>query len=137
MEIRELRAGDEQIVVAASHLFDGPTRIEAATRFLAADGHHLCIAFVEGRPAGFISGVEMTHPNKGTEMFLYELGVDEASRRLGIGRALTEHLKAVAQAVGCYGIWVITDQDNLAARATYEGSGGVPEGDQVVEVWTF
>ncbi len=34
-------------------------------------------------------------------------------------------------------MWVITDEDNLAARATYEGTGGAPEPAQVVEVWTF
>jgi hypothetical protein len=34
-------------------------------------------------------------------------------------------------------MWVVTDYDNEAARATYEGSGGIPETRQVVEVWTF
>jgi ribosomal protein S18 acetylase RimI-like enzyme len=70
-------------------------------------------------------------------MFLYELAVDEPSRRRGIGRALVERLTAVARQAGCYGMWVITDEDNEAARATYEGAGGVPETRQVVEVWTF
>ena len=35
------------------------------------------IAYVDARPVGFVSGVEMTHPDKDTEMFLYELAVDE------------------------------------------------------------
>jgi ribosomal protein S18 acetylase RimI-like enzyme len=81
--------------------------------------------------------VEVTHPDKGTEMFLYELAVDEPFRRRGIGRALTERLAARAREAGCYGMWVLTDEDNEAARATYEGTGGVPETGQVVEVWTF
>ena len=34
-------------------------------------------------------------------------------------------------------MWVITDEDNEAARATYEGTGGRSETGQVVEVWTF
>jgi hypothetical protein len=34
-------------------------------------------------------------------------------------------------------MWVVTDHDNEAARATYEGTGGAPEAGQVVEVWTF
>ncbi len=33
-----------------------------------------------------VSGVELTHPDKGTEMFLYELGVAERFRGRGIGR---------------------------------------------------
>jgi hypothetical protein len=34
-------------------------------------------------------------------------------------------------------MWVVTDEGNVAARATYEGSGAAPETGQVVEVWTF
>ena len=78
---------------------------------------------------GFVSGVEVTHPDKGTEMFLYELAVDEPFRRRGIGRALVERLAALARDAGCYGMWVITDDDNEAARATYEGTGGRARGE--------
>ena len=131
------RPGDDGLVAAASHLFDGPARPDAVARFLAEDGHHLLVASEDGRAVGFVSGVEVTQPDKGTEMFLYELAVDEPFRRRGIGRALVERLAALARQAGCYGMWVVTDHDNEAARATYEGSGAVPEPEQVVEVWTF
>ena len=137
MQIRVLRPGDDGLVAAASHLFDGPARSDATARFLADDRHHLLIAYEHERAVGFVSGVEVTHPDKGTEMFLYELAVDEAFRRRGIGRSLVEHLAALARAAGCYGMWVVTDDDNEAARRTYEGTGGRPEPRQVVEVWTF
>ena len=137
MEIRVLRPGDHDLVAAASHLFDGAARPDATARFLAEEGHHLLIAYEEDRAAGFVSGVEVTHPDKGTEMFLYELAVDEPYRRRGIGRALVERLATFAREAGCYGMWVVTDHDNTAAHATYEGTGSVPEADQVVEVWTF
>jgi ribosomal protein S18 acetylase RimI-like enzyme len=137
MDIRVLRPGDDGLVAAASHLFDGPVRPDATTCFLAEDGHHLLVAYEDGEPVGFVSGVEVTHPDKGTEMLLYELAVDEPFRRRGVGRALVERLEALARAAGCDGMWVVTDHDNVAARATYEGTGGVPETGQVVEVWTF
>jgi ribosomal protein S18 acetylase RimI-like enzyme len=137
MEIRVLRPGDDGLVTAASHLFDGPARDDATARFLAEPGHHLLIAYEDQRAVGFVSGVEVTHPDKGTEMFLYELAVDEAFRRRGIGRTLVEHLAALARAAGCYGMWVVTDHDNEAARGTYEGTGAAPETGQVVEVWTL
>ena len=73
-----------------------------------------------GWAVGFVSGVETTHPDKGTEMFLYELGVDESARRQGVGRALVEALAAFAEERGCYGMWVLTEDDNVAARKTYE-----------------
>jgi ribosomal protein S18 acetylase RimI-like enzyme len=137
VDIRVLRAGDDGLVAAASHLFDGPARSDATARFLAEDGHHLLVAYEDDRAVGFVSGVEMTHPDKGSEMFLYELAVDEPFRRRGIGQTLVERLAALGREAGCYGMWVITDQDNEAARATYERTGGVPETQQVVEVWTF
>ncbi|TXS40455.1 GNAT family N-acetyltransferase, partial [Streptomyces sp. uw30] len=86
MDIR--RAATLAEVAAAEHLFDHPVRTEWAERFLAAAGHHLLVAYVDGEPVGFVSGVETVHPDKGAEMFLYELGVAEPFRRRGIGRAL-------------------------------------------------
>jgi ribosomal protein S18 acetylase RimI-like enzyme len=135
MEIRRITQVDA--VEAAGHLFDAPPRREATERFLADQRHHLLIAYVDGVPAGMVTGVEMTHPDKGTEMFLYELSVDEAFRGRGIGAALVSALAELARERGCYGQWVITDEDNGAALATYKRAGGVPEEKQVVLVWTF
>lgn len=91
--------------------------------FLARDGHHLLVAYVDHQPAGFVSGVETIHPDKGAEMLLYELGVDDPFRRRGIGRALTESLLQIARDRGCYGMWVPTEIDNEAAVATYRAAG--------------
>jgi ribosomal protein S18 acetylase RimI-like enzyme len=137
VEIRALRPADVAQVDAASHLFDGPAREAATQRFLSEASHHLLIAYVDGHPAGFISGVEMTHPDKGTEMFLYELSVEERFRGQGLGLALVERLKDLARDQGCYGMWVVTDESNRAALATYEGSGAAAEHGQVVLVWSF
>src|SRR5918996_5853558 len=104
MNLRWLSAGDVDDAVAASHLFDYKVRAEWASSFLDDPRHHLCIAYVEGEPAGMVTGVEMTHPDKGTEMFLYELGVDERFRGRGAGRALVSALAELARARGCYGM---------------------------------
>ena len=74
--IRALRAGEGALIVAAGHLFDTPPDLATAERFLGTPGHHLLIAFEDEVAAGFVSGVELTHPDKGTEMFLYELAVE-------------------------------------------------------------
>ncbi len=89
------------------------------------------IAHVEGHPAGFVTGVEVTHPDEGTEMFLYELGVEGRFRRTGVARGLLRALEDLARGSGCHGMWVVTDETNIAASATYQllvprlrGSGG-------------
>jgi ribosomal protein S18 acetylase RimI-like enzyme len=137
MEIRRLGPGDDAAVVAAGHLFDGPARADATARFLAEPGHHLFLAYDGGTPVGFVSGVDVTHPDKGTEMFLYELAVDEGARRCGVGRALVEALAALARERGCYGMWVLTDHDNEAAQRTYRGGGATRESSHVMLTWDF
>ena len=128
---------DVDAVVAAGHLFDGPAVPEATRRFLGEPTAHLCVAYVDGVPAGFVSGVETTHPDKGTEVLLYELGVDEPFRRRGIGTALVRALAGRARERGCYGMWVLTDGDNAAAVATYRAAGGAEPDPQVLIDWTF
>ena len=137
MEIRTLGPADAAAVVAASDLFDGPTTERIAQRFLDSEGHHLLVAYEDGKPVGFISGVEMTHPDKGTEMFLYELGVAEAFRRRRIGTALVMTLRQTAIDNGCYGMWVLTDVDNVAALATYAGTRASERSTHVMISWNF
>jgi len=131
-----LTTGDEAEVVAAAHLFDHPPERAWTDRFLREPTHHLLVAYREGVPAGFISGVEMIHPDKGTEMFLYELAVAPEWRRQGIAKALIEELVSLAKQTGCYGMWVLTDDDNEAALASYPSAGGKPS-PQVMFAWTF
>jgi ribosomal protein S18 acetylase RimI-like enzyme len=124
MRIERLGPGDEGKLATADDLFDGPVKSDAVRRFLNEPGHHMLIAYVDGAAAGFVSGVEMTHPDKGTEMFLHELGVGEPHRRHGVASALVEALKELARERGCYGMWVLCDEDNEAARKLYERVGG-------------
>ncbi|HWV22589.1 MAG TPA: GNAT family N-acetyltransferase [Thermomicrobiales bacterium] len=121
--LRIMNASDVKTIMAAD-VFDGPPREDWVTTFLATPGHHLILAEDgSGQAVGFISGVEMTHPDKGTEMFLYELGVNEDARNQGIGRALVRALWDLAQERGCYGMWGLTETDNKAAQRTYIAAG--------------
>jgi ribosomal protein S18 acetylase RimI-like enzyme len=135
--IRRLGPEDAAVVLRMGPLFDYEPLPDATQRFLADPLHHLLVAFDGDRPAGFVSGVEMTHPDKGTEMFLYELAVLETHRQRGIGRALVEALGALARDRGCYGMWVLTDEDNTAARRTYAATSGQDAGPTVMYDWRF
>jgi [ribosomal protein S18]-alanine N-acetyltransferase len=136
--ILRLSRGDERIVLAGAALFDSPPTQEWASRFLTSAGHHLLVALADGDlPVGFISGVETTHPDKGTEMFLYELSVAPEHRNQGIGRSLVEALAEVARERGCYGMWVGTEPDNAAALTAYLAAGAEPPEPFVSLSWTF
>lgn len=72
-------------------------------RFLVESGHHLLVAVERHHALGFVSGVEMTDPDMGTEMLLDELSVEESSRRRGVGRALVGRREDLARERGGYG----------------------------------
>jgi ribosomal protein S18 acetylase RimI-like enzyme len=135
LELRWMTAGDAATVEAAGYLFDDEPDRESTEKFLRQGNHHLCIAYLDDEPAGFISGVEITHPDKGTEMLLYELGVDEDFRRRGIGRALVVALRDLARARGCTGVWVAVDDDNEPAVAMYRKLGPDEEARTLIPWW--
>ena len=138
VKILRLGSGDETLLLASAKLFDAPPTETFAARFLSSEGHHLLVAVEDaGDPVGFISGVETTHPDKGTEMFLYELSVASAHRNRGIGTALVTSLADLARARGCYGMWVGTEPDNAAALAAYRAAGAEPPEPFVTLQWSF
>ncbi len=137
VELRALGPDDVDGLLAAEGLFDQPPRPDWARRFLETDDHHILIAYLDGEPVGFVSGVETTHPDKGTEMFLYELGVHEDHRGQGIGRNLVEELARLAASRGCYGMWVATEPGNAAALGTYRSAGSDDGETFMILSWEF
>ena len=130
------RVKDAEAVHRAVDLFDTPPLAAATERFLAEPTHHLLFAYDDaGRAIGMISGVETTHPDKGTEMFVYELGVTPAARLQGVATGLVRALAALARERGCYGMWVGTEPDNAAAHATYRRAGATEEAPFVLLNW--
>jgi ribosomal-protein-alanine N-acetyltransferase len=136
VNIRRVVAGEEDTVRAADALFDDPVDLDATRRFLADDANVLLVAYVDGEPAGFVTGTELTHPDKSApELFLNELGVVEAHRGRGIGRALVQKLWSAAQERGYRGMWVLTDADSAAANSVYAAAGGKDAGAEVMFQW--
>ena len=123
MRIERLGPGDEATVLAAGDLFDGPPTLEWTAAFLASPGHHLLLAIDGDDAIGFVTGIEMVHPDKGRELFVYELGTAAPHRRRGVASALLAALADRARELGCYGLWVATEPENQAALATYRSAG--------------
>jgi ribosomal protein S18 acetylase RimI-like enzyme len=137
LTVRHLGSGDDSLVVDAAPLFDGPPQQPWIASFLDDPTHHLLIAYRSDRPVGFVTGVETAHPDKGTEMFVYELGVDPDERRQGVAKALLSELTTVARQRECYGMWVLTDVENVAAVNAYRTTGATLEGAHLMFTWDF
>lgn len=131
-------ANSIESVREAAHLFDHPVDDEATSAFLDDRRHVLLLARIGGNPVGFVSGVELSHPDKPrSEMFVYELGVDEGFRRRGVATALMRGLIELCEARGCGEMFVLTEHDNEAAIATYRKALGTPEPAGVMFTWDW
>jgi ribosomal protein S18 acetylase RimI-like enzyme len=131
--------GDAPDVLAAD-VFDDPADAAATARFLgtpeAPDPRNiLVLARMGGRVVGFASGTVLDHPDKPRNLFVQELGVNEEAQGRGIARALLAALRAEGRARGCMVAWVLTEGDNLPARATYAATGGNETTGVVMYEW--
>jgi len=51
--------------------------------------------------------------------------------------AVAKKLSDIARKKGCYGMWVLADDDNAAAAATYRKAGGDVESQPLMFSWKF
>jgi ribosomal protein S18 acetylase RimI-like enzyme len=129
VQVRRVQPGDEDEVARFEAAFDYGVSWEETTRFLTDERHHLLLGYLDDQPAGFVSAVEVFHPDKRSELFLNEIAVVEQARRQGVGRALIEELKRLGHELECSKMWVLTDEDNAAAMTLYRSAGGVRDGN--------
>jgi GNAT superfamily N-acetyltransferase len=123
--VRLLGPGDADLLAdPADDVFDDAVVPALAAEFLADPRHHLAAAVADGRIIGFASGVHYVHPDKPAQMFINEVGVAGPWQRRGVGRAVMAALLTQARALGCREAWVLTDDDNVAARGLYAAAGG-------------
>jgi ribosomal protein S18 acetylase RimI-like enzyme len=132
VRVRRALRGDEGEVARFVEAFDDAVLADETTRFLNDDRHVLLLGYVGDRPAGFVSAVEVFHPDKRSELFLNEIGVMERDRRRGVARALIDELRRVGRDLGCANMWVLTEETNTAAMNLYASTGGTWNGDRQV-----
>lgn len=134
--VRRLEAGDAKEILRFAEAFDHPIDLVATERFLSDARHHLFVGYLEGEPAGFLSAVELFHPDRSRpELFLNEIAVVERCRRRGVARALIGYLLALVEELGCRGFYVLTEPDNEPAKALYASTGGQLQEPQSVMFW--
>lgn len=127
-----------EVAAEAGALFDDAIDRSATDAFFADERHHLLIGYVGGRPVGFVTAIELVHPDKPQrEMFLYELGVGSEHRGRGVATALIQRLVQLCHERGCGEMFVLTDEDNAAGMATYRRAGGKPESAGVMFTWDW
>jgi ribosomal protein S18 acetylase RimI-like enzyme len=125
-DIRLLTIADRAVLENLTKgVFDDPVDEVRALEFLADPRHHICVAIEDGCVVGFASAVHYVHPDKPTpEFWINEVGVAPTFHRRGLANAILCELLSHAKSLGCIEAWVLTDEDNAAARALYSSAGG-------------
>ncbi len=90
-------------------------------------GRPECIALVARSAGGVIAGLTAyalpRFEQAGTEVYLYDLAVDEAHRGRGVATALIGRLRGVARDIGASVVFVQAHADDAAAIAVYDRIG--------------
>jgi ribosomal protein S18 acetylase RimI-like enzyme len=129
--VRRLGSGDEAVV--------GLLAEDAAPQsdLLADERTIFLVALDRDEPVGFLLAYELLRRRGDpSQLFVYEVGVDEGRRRQGVATALFRELAHLARARGIRAGFVLTNESNEAAMELYRSVGGVrPNPDDVL--WDF
>ena len=131
--VRRLRPGDEKTLVALEAAYQRP--IPGAGKVLQDERAFLLVAVRDDRPVGYALVYVLPRIDDRTMALLYDVGVEEAYRRQGVGRELLEAAKELMRKAGAYKMFVLTDEVNTAAMALYAAAGGRRDADQVMWSW--
>lgn len=104
----------------------GNARPDAAylKRLLASDTFVALVAVSDGAVVGGLTAYELVKPEQArSEMYIYDLAVDERHRRHGIATALIQALKPIAVERGAWVIFVQADHGDEPAIALYDKLG--------------
>lgn len=123
--IRLLTGQDASVLESvAEGVFDHEIHPRWLAEFMADSRHHLAVAVLQDQVVGMASAVHYVHPDKAPELWINEIGVASEHQGKGIGKQLMQAMFAHGRSLGCGEAWVLTGQDNAAARGLYAAVGG-------------
>jgi GNAT superfamily N-acetyltransferase len=144
VEIRLLGPGDEGVLAllaADEPDFDladrggpgPPLTGDAATAYLSDASVLHWVAEEDGGVLGFLLGyLERRRAGASRQLLLYEIGVRDAHRRRGVGRALVEAMRDWMAQHDVAEAWVLAD--NSGAEGFYAACGFVRDAEQPVQM---
>ena len=134
-EIVRLTKNDVHVAhqLAAKLLGESSVPPERLAELLDDERNFILAAMRNGVPVSYL--VAHRFPSLAGErlVYLYDIEVHPADRRLGIGRHLVSMLKEICLAQGVDSIWVGSSLTNVAACSLWINTGAERVSDQYVE----
>src|SRR5262249_26643592 len=97
------------------------------TRLLSRNDFCALTALEDGKPIGGLTAfiLPLTRSEL-AELFIYDIAVQQAHQRRGIGRQLVDRVRGFAAEAGITTIWVPAENDDVEALEFYRTIGGAP-----------
>ncbi|MCI4338528.1 MAG: GNAT family N-acetyltransferase [Thermoplasmata archaeon] len=115
-------------LLTVERLFDHPLPPEVARAYLADRRNVVFVAIAGGNGVGYLRATALLQPHTlRRQMFLYEIAVEAAKRRRGVGRSLVEALLSYCRRRKFDEVFVFTSPYNRAATRLYRSTGAVTE----------
>ncbi|MGO6846624.1 GNAT family N-acetyltransferase [Rhizobium ruizarguesonis] len=111
----------------AEEVFDQEINAQRLATYLKSSGHLMIIAVCEKQVIGQIAAYVHSHPDRASDVYIDHLGVAPPFQRRGVARRLLDEVLAWGKTLDCDQAWIVTDTENNAARALYEGRGAAAE----------
>lgn len=118
LEIKPITEFDRSWMQELLQSYWGSTRVVSRGRLHQADQQPGFVAELWGQKVGLV-----TYQLEGDQAEIVTLA--SLVERQGVGTALVEAVRRVAQAAGCRRLWLITTNDNLSALRFYQRRGFV------------
>lgn len=123
IEIKRLKQGDENEAQEIVDKFWPGKNLN--DDFLAKETNYLLAAYVDEVFAGFLYAYELERiEQEKPMMFFYSIDVLPSFRRKGVGKRLIEELKKICADRKVCKMFVLTDEENVAAMKLYQSTGG-------------
>lgn len=134
VEIVEVGPAEHRLWAEAVALFRG-VQHDQHVRFLSDSATVAFVARDAERVVGWAWGSRLLRADGDSMLLLYEIEVIETERGKGIGRSLVEAFLELGRREGHQKMWLLTDENNPAARSVYEATGGQPSDQSDVSYW--
>lgn len=116
----------------------GEWNLENIKTFLDTPNTIFLLGYVGDEVAGMISAYVLPRMDSNkSEVFFYEIGVNENYRGKGVARKLIERLKQIAKDEGIKEMFVLTNRSNIPAMNLYKSTGGVEEEEKDGVMFTY
>jgi ribosomal protein S18 acetylase RimI-like enzyme len=139
MEIRRLQENDYALLASAIQSLipedergGGVASHAHLRRALRNTACYFVVCLIDSAPVGYLSAFRFPAIDDDcSQVYLYDIVVEEKHRRRGIGSRMIEELKGYCRRDGADHIWLGTSLGNEAAQKTFEGTGA----DKVSETY--